>query len=334
MVSYMHGPLVSVKMITYNHEPYITQAIEGVLAQKTNFPFELVIGEDCSTDGTRGIVYDYQRKYPQIIQVVTSEKNVGSKKNSLRTQSACRGKYVGFCEGDDYWHREDKLQVQVDYIESHPDCGLVCSDYDLFYVKNGRRIKNFRKSSGKELIQFPTINDIIAGKANILTLTVLAKKDLIEKVIVADPYLFQEENFLMGDTQLWAEISLIEKIYRIEDSLATHNILEESATQSANITKRMRFWKSNQEMALYLCTKHNLPRDIRELHEKLLRRRTLKLAFFENSLDLANEVKKEYGYLSPKDNIWYLGTKYKSMRPFILFFLWIRSHSKKNHRKR
>ena len=69
------NPLVSGKMITYNHEPYIAQAIEGVLIQETGFPIELVIGEDCLTDGTREIVFDYQRKYPDIIRVVTSEKN-------------------------------------------------------------------------------------------------------------------------------------------------------------------------------------------------------------------------------------------------------------------
>ena len=69
------NPVVSVKMITYNHEPYIPQAIEGVLMQETNFPIELIIGEDCSTDGTREIIFDYQQKYPDIIRVITSEKN-------------------------------------------------------------------------------------------------------------------------------------------------------------------------------------------------------------------------------------------------------------------
>ena len=77
-------PLVSVKMITYNHASYIGQAIEGVVGQKTTFPFELVIGEDCSTDGTREIVFEYQKKFPDIIRVITSDKNVGGKKNSRR----------------------------------------------------------------------------------------------------------------------------------------------------------------------------------------------------------------------------------------------------------
>ena len=89
-------PLVSVKMLTYNHEPYIAKAIECVLAQKTNFAFELVIGEDCSTDGTREIVFDYAQRFPEIIRVITSDQNVGMKKNSKRVNAALRGKYIAW----------------------------------------------------------------------------------------------------------------------------------------------------------------------------------------------------------------------------------------------
>ena len=98
------NPLVSVKMITYNHAPYIAQAIEGVVKQETEYPFELIIGEDCSTDGTRDIGFEFQKKDPDIIRVITSDKNVGAKQNDYRTTKACRGKYIAFCDGDDYWH--------------------------------------------------------------------------------------------------------------------------------------------------------------------------------------------------------------------------------------
>lgn len=121
----MNNPLVSVHMITYNHEPYIAQAIEGVLRQETNFPIELVIGEDCSTDRTREIVMEYQKRHPDIIRVITSDQNVGMHKNNKRTIKACRGKYLTFCEGDDYWHHTKKLQMQVDYLEAHPEVVLV-----------------------------------------------------------------------------------------------------------------------------------------------------------------------------------------------------------------
>jgi len=111
-------------MITYNHEKFIAQAIEGVLMQKTDFPFELIIGEDCSTDRTREIVVDYANRYPEIIKPILHEKNVGAKANSESVREACTGKYVALCEGDDYWIDPLKLQKQVDFMESHPECTL------------------------------------------------------------------------------------------------------------------------------------------------------------------------------------------------------------------
>ncbi len=139
----MAEPLVSVMMITYNHAKYIAKAIEGIVQQKTTFPIELVIGEDCSTDGTREIVYEYRSKYPNIIRVITSDRNVGIKINAKRTRKACSGTYVAFCEGDDYWHHPEKLQKQVDYMASHPDCGLVYSNYNVHNIQSKKTIKDF-----------------------------------------------------------------------------------------------------------------------------------------------------------------------------------------------
>jgi glycosyltransferase involved in cell wall biosynthesis len=117
-------PLVTVRTSTYNHGDYIVQCIESILMQKTTFPFEYIIGEDFSTDVTREIVFDYAKKYPEIIRVMTADYNVGSKVNSMRCANATRGKYVALCEGDDFWIDEYKLQKQFDYMESHPECGI------------------------------------------------------------------------------------------------------------------------------------------------------------------------------------------------------------------
>lgn len=110
------GPLVSVFMITYNHELYIDQAIEGVLAQETDFPIELVIGEDFSSDNTREIIMGYQKRYPSVIRLITADENVGIRRNVFRTQSSCRGKYVAYCEGDDYWIDSKKLAKQIEVM--------------------------------------------------------------------------------------------------------------------------------------------------------------------------------------------------------------------------
>lgn len=124
--------LVSINCITYNHEKYIRCAIESFLKQKTNFEFEIVIGEDCSTDNTMKIVREYEKKYPEKIVVVTSSHNVGMMENEKRVIKASRGKYIAECEGDDYWTDPYKLQKQVDYMEKHKECTLCFHNADMY----------------------------------------------------------------------------------------------------------------------------------------------------------------------------------------------------------
>ena len=305
----MSEPLVSIQIITYNHAPFIAQAIEGVLKQETNFPFELVIGEDCSTDGTREIVFEYQKKYPHIIGVITSEKNVGAKKNFYRTMKACRGKYIAFCEGDDYWHHPLKLQKQLDYLESHPECGLLFADYDLYHVNSRRLIKSYNCRKGFESFADLTTEDLL-GSRRLMTLTAVIRRDLYEQVVEKDPYLHQSESFLMGDTQLWVEAALISKVSYKPESLATYHVHGESASNSRDQIKHLRFYKSNYEMRLYLFDKHKLSEDMRKEAEAVWYEKTLQLAFYERNVELASEIKRKKRTFTLKEWLLYFGANY------------------------
>lgn len=130
----MNNPLVSVHMITYNHAPYIAEAIESVLMQKTNFAFELILGEDCSPDNTRQICQEYADKYPNIVKLLPADKNIGSVPNFMKTLKACKAKYVAICDGDDYWTDPNKLQIQTDFLENNPD--YVACFHDGFIVND------------------------------------------------------------------------------------------------------------------------------------------------------------------------------------------------------
>jgi len=130
-------PLVTVRTSTYNHGPFIRQCIESVLMQKTDFPFEYIIGEDCSTDETRAIVLELANEYPEIIRVITSDQNIGSKGNGRRCIRASRGKYMALCEGDDYWTDPRKLQKQVDILEANPDV-VLCHHWQSLCVQDDR----------------------------------------------------------------------------------------------------------------------------------------------------------------------------------------------------
>ena len=286
-------PVVSVDMITYNHGPYIRQAIEGVLQQEVDFPYELVIGEDCSTDGTREIVFEYQKKYADIIRVITSEQNVGAHKNALRTEKACRGKYIAWCEGDDYWHHPRKLQKQFDYLEGHTECGLVFSDYNVYDVKSQKRIQNYMRWKRHHMPLSLDFYDLMRGPCPILTCTVVVRRGLLERVVDSDPILYQSDRFLLGDTQRWVEISYLSKLFCLEDSTAVHNLLSESVTRSKDVRKRLRFALSSKEVFLYLCDKYSLPTSIRKEREAKWCCSALQLAFYERDPELADMVKKK-----------------------------------------
>lgn len=138
---------VSVFMITYNHEGYIAQALDSILMQKTNFKYEIVIGEDCSTDATRKIILKYAKKHPGIFQLLLHKTNIGMMPNIIATLKACGGKYIALCEGDDYWTDPLKLQKQVDFLEGavgysgcFHDCKIVVDQEKEGYLRVGIRV--------------------------------------------------------------------------------------------------------------------------------------------------------------------------------------------------
>lgn len=128
---------VSVIMLTYNHEDYIAQAIESVLMQETSLRYELLIGDDASTDRTPEIVREYAEKYPDIIRPVLREKNLGANRNNYELHTLTKGKYIASIEGDDYWLDTHKLQKQYEFLESHPEYSS-CFGKSVVVDKNGR----------------------------------------------------------------------------------------------------------------------------------------------------------------------------------------------------
>jgi glycosyltransferase involved in cell wall biosynthesis len=131
---------ISIVITSYNHERYIGQCLSRVLAQKGNFEMEIILGDDCSTDGTGQILEEYQKKYPKIIRKLQSEKNLGITKNLKRSLDACTGDYIAICEGDDYWISDEKVQMQIQLLETHPEYSMCFSTLTLYYQEEQRYI--------------------------------------------------------------------------------------------------------------------------------------------------------------------------------------------------
>ena len=137
---------VSVAMTVYNQERFVADAIDGVLKQKTSFPIELNIGDDCSTDGTQHICEEYAAKHPAIISYRRRATNLGMMPNFHRTLAECDGKYIAICEGDDYWIDENKLQTQFDFLESHDDYSM--ASHNHYQLAGDRLIESYSQIKG------------------------------------------------------------------------------------------------------------------------------------------------------------------------------------------
>lgn len=143
-------PLVSIFVMVYNHEKYINQAIDSILMQKSNFDFEIVVGEDYSTDNSREILIEYQNKFPGKFKLLLHNRNIGAHQNQLEVLNNCKGKYVAICEGDDYWTDPLKLQRQVDFLSANQEFGICfhkTEEINLFDKSKNRIFPNINNNT-------------------------------------------------------------------------------------------------------------------------------------------------------------------------------------------
>lgn len=162
-------------MLAYNQERFIAQAIESAVRQETNFDYEIVIGEDCSTDRTREIVSEWQRKYPDRIRSLLPTQNLGIRRNFVQTRQACKGQYVAVLEGDDFWTSATKLQQQVDFLDSHPDYAICFHNVKMFWDGAEDQARSYCRPDQK---QTSTLEDLL--QVNFIpTCSVMVRNGLI-----------------------------------------------------------------------------------------------------------------------------------------------------------
>lgn len=251
-MSHNSEPLVSVCMITYNHEPYIRQAIESVLMQQCMFSYELVIGEDCSRDGTVTICREYASSHPDV-RILPSENNLGMLPNFFRTMVACSGKYIAFCEGDDYWTDTQKLQKQADFLEKHNEYGMVCTDYSKLF-QNDKIIRRncFKRAGYGNEVRF---NDYLTDMSTIGTATVMARKELITAYL-AETDKETRTRFYVGDSPLWLFIAFRSGIAVMPDETAIYRILDSSACHITSDTDHYNFVMNGLSTADYFVSRY------------------------------------------------------------------------------
>lgn len=227
-------PLVSVLMLTYNHGPYIAEAIESVVSQRAPFAFELLIGDDFSSDDTLDVALHYQALHPDKVRVITDTHNVGMHENHSRLIVAARGEYVAWCEGDDYWIDPDKLAQQALILADHPRAGLVHSDFTHIRQVSGRwRAKEGMWSGLRAIPRGEVFDELIVGNF-IQTCTMMARTRLVREFLDTE---LASNGYKVADWPLCLAISASNEVLYIDAPMAAYRHVPGSATNSGHLSE-------------------------------------------------------------------------------------------------
>ena len=329
------NPLICVRSLIYNHKPYIVEAMNGFVEQDTTFPFVCVLIDDASEDGTQDEILNYidcyfkkddkeisyTRKTDDYDMIFAQHKNNSNcyfavyllrynhhqiRKSKLPYLSEWTEltKYQAFCEGDDYWINSHKLQIQVDFMESHLDFGLVHTDFDLV---EGRRNHPIPKS---DVFVFP---DILTTPFGIGTATVVIRNSVFNKT----PKYYLKERWPMGDLPVWIEISHDSKVKYLNIVTAKYRVLNQSASHFTYIDNSIRFIQAAYHIRDYYVKRYGLHLNVYDsnYYEELVR-----ISSHFNSKTKATEYyneAKEKGLITPRIRVFYLSACF----PFIKWLL-------------
>lgn len=330
--------MVSVQCITFNHAPYITDAMNGFCMQETNFPYVCVIVDDCSTDGEQDVIKRYlaehfepaeqnivkdfdtedysfsfarhknnQNCYFAVYYLKYNHYSVKKPKARYLNELPQHTKYIAMCEGDDYWIHPGKLQMQVDFLENHPDYSLVHTDFDL--VEGKRR-------HWKEI--FPDGNyfpGIFHNNVNIGTLTTLFRTSTYAIL----PKLYIGKGWPMNDYPLWLEFAHAAKIYFINIVTARYRVLLHSASHSENINKLITFKNEAVNIRQFYANYFHIRLNNGGLSKKYFLD-ILRYAYRLNDKNIANKYFKKAivnRLLTFRTCIYFIGTHFPSLKRII-----------------
>lgn len=242
-------PLVSIRCMVYNHEPFLRQCLDGFVMQQTTFPFEAIVHDDASTDGSSAIIREYAERYPDIIKPIYETENQYSKHDGSlrRIMDAAmhpNSKYIATCEGDDYWTDPNKLQLQVDFLESHPDYSLTVHEYTEWDEEKKsfrpHRIK-FLENTTDDLTL--TLDDFATGVFFTKTLTaVYPRRSLLNSNL--NQYRAQFDMTLFYALMTQGKCRLFNRV------MGCYRIQPNSVTSSKNISE---FRRRTNEAMFSLC---------------------------------------------------------------------------------
>lgn len=243
---------ISVIVLAYNQQESISRTLDSILAQESQYSMEIIIGEDSSSDLTRSVCEQYVHDYPEVIKMMPKVANKGVLKNYIDCVSVARGRYMAACAGDDWWHNPGKIQMQVDFLESNPDYGIVHTDFDVYYVDKGSLVK-------VSLNRTPPDGEIFLAllRANFITAaTCLYRRELLKYVDFAD---YTNAGIKIEDYPMWLEMSMHAKTHYINHSTVTYSMMSNSLSHSTDIVRQLGFIDQIHLIQKYFLNKYPQP---------------------------------------------------------------------------
>jgi len=261
-------PLVTTRTMTFNHEAYIGECIEGILKQKTTFPVQVLIHDDASTDNSIQILKEYESKYPGVLTVYYQGKNTYSSphKHEMREGffDLIKGKYIALCEGDDYWIDPMKLQKQVSFLESNLEYGVVFTDFDQFFQTSNNFIHSYHKTFKTKIPTGYVFRELLYNNLYV-TCTSLYRTETLKNY----NYDFKKEKISTRDICVWLHIAATWKVGYINESTSVYRVLEKSASHSLNIEKDIEFRKSGYKISEFYANYYSIKFDKRKKEKEI-----------------------------------------------------------------
>lgn len=281
---------VSICCLTYNQKQYIKQTIDSFISQKTDFKYEIVIHDDCSTDGTIDILNEYESKYPDLIKVIYEKENLYSqgKKIEQIAYKNCSGKYIALCEGDDYWCDNTKLQKQFEFMKLHPNCSLVTHGCYLLDSKTDKLKKKSQPFKGS---RYYSIEEIISGDGGIFATNSMFFE---KKSVMNMPDFYY--NISIGDFPTMLHLALCGDIYYIDEFMSVYrvgaagswSIAQTTGNKEQIINKQTKFYTELENM-LAEINKITEGKYNKAISELLLKKKYMLLLLIEDY----EQIKKE-----------------------------------------
>ena len=274
-------PLVSVIVTTYNHEPYLAEALNAILSQECDFGVEIILGEDCSSDNTLWVCKTFADRYPNKITLITSTENVGWRTNYRRCVEAARGELIAFCDGDDYWCDNSRLAEQVALMEQNRSIGLC---YTLAERRDGegRLVGRFPIGEGH------TTLDAMLHDWCVENCTTLACRDLVWDYYATEKPENRPE-WLTEDLPMWLYVAAHSEVAYIDKATAVHRVFPDSVSHSTSLAKRLAFCDSSSNIKLWFDEKYN---HSRQRHHLLRERMNTALWVYSHIGSVGDFVKR------------------------------------------